>query len=387
MFESNFREVREPDPRFPVRGSIPPFVRRSLIHVYHGRFCFKMPGVRCGPQKTIWSRTIGQEEELSLSPSAQGISIGSFTKRHTHTESLTWEIGPGASVSPVWYYEDSELHVYESSSYVRPHLFRRRSKVFLPADCGDFDGNFLDPDPECRRRRSGAPSVSGPPPPAPPEVAPQVTQLVEPVAFSRPEGDDEGHDPAETVAAAAQILTEDLVPAAELRDPGREDWYRPGLVAPGGSIAWLDAEPKSHPENLVPASAGCLARDRGSISLSPEERDRPFPVLAFAGGTGAERMELGVLAEGEGGSGEIWSGDGVVREDDLELPGLPGRIALTTAWGHADLSSLPDGVSGTIHGRAFDSSGELVAKLALPFTTEERPEPVTVEVRELARAN
>jgi hypothetical protein len=359
-----------------------------LIHVYHGRFCFKLPGVRCGPDETTWSRTLGQEEELRLAPSGYGFSIGSFSVKHTFSETIAYKIGPGSSTSPVWCHDESELHVYESSSYVSEHLFRRRSRLFLPADPGFFAPNYLKPDPECQSERNGglpAPDDSGPGSPrVPGTTPPQATQLVEPVAFSRTERGEEGEDLETNAAVAAQILAEDLVAGIEPEDPGREDWYRPGLVGLGGIITWFDATPENPPVALVPASAGCLARDRGDLSLTAEERSRPFPVLAFAGYTGAQRVELSVVAEGAGGSGEVWSDEAMVREDGFELAGVPGAIGLTTVWGHADLSSLPDGVSGSILGRAFDSSGDLVATLELPFSTEEQPERVPVTVREAA---
>lgn len=363
-------------------------MKRRLIHVYHGRFAFKLPGVRCGPKETTWTRSIGQEEELSLAPSGYGVSIGSFSMKHTFSETISYTIGPGASTSPVWCYDDSELHVYESSSYVSDHLFRRRSRLFLPADPGFFASNYIDPDPECRLGGKGG-SRPGGPEPGPTRIPgsspPQVTQLVEAAAFSRAEGG-EGEDPETSAAAAAQVLGEDLIAAIEPEDPAREDWYRPGLIGLDGSICWFDTRGESRPVALVPASAGCLARDRGELSLTPEERSRPFPVLGFAGSTGAERAEISIVAKGAGGSGEVWSDEAEVREDGFELEGVTGTSSLTTFWGHADLSSIPDGVSGSIVGRAFDATGDLVAVLALPFSTDEQPEPVPATVREVAGA-
>ncbi len=390
MFESNFQEISAPSPGVRVRRNIPPFVKRRLIHVYHGRFCFKMPGVRCGPDETTWSRTLGHEEELRLAPSVQGISAGSFSVKHTFSETLSYKIGPRASTSPVWCHDDSELHIYESSSYLSEHLFRRRSRLFLPADPGFFAANYLNPDPECQEKRNGdlpSPGESGPSSPRIFGTSPsQATQLVEPVSFSRTEKGEEGEDPETNAAAAAQLLAEDLLAAIEPADPQREDWYRPGLVGLKGEIVWLDARPEGRPVALVPASAGCLARERGALSFTAEERNRPFPVLAFAGDTGASSVELSVVAEGAGGRGEVWSGEAVAREDGFELPGVPGTTVLTAIWGHADLSALPDGVSGSILGRAFDSSGDLVAVLALPFSTDEEPERVPATIRETVSA-
>lgn len=361
-------------------------MKRRLTHIYHGRFCFKLPGVRCGPKETTWSRSIGQEEELGLAPSAYGVTIGSFNVKHTFSETISYTIGPGASTNPVWCHDDSELHIYESSSYVSKHLFRRRSRLFLPADPGFFASNYLDPDPECRLNGNGDSPPPGPEPgptKVPGNSPGQMTQLVEAASFSNAEGG-EGEDPETSAAAAAQVLGEDLVAGVEPEDPGREDWYRPGLIGLNRSICWFDGREDSRPAVLVPASAGCLARDRGLLLLTPEERSRPFPVLGFAYGTGAERAEISVIAKGAGGSGEVWSDEAVVREDGFELEGVIGAIALTTFWGYADLSSLPDGVSGSILGRAFDSSGDLVAMLDLPFSTEEQPEPVPATIREVA---
>lgn len=348
-----------------------------------------MPGIKCGPDETTWSRTLGQEEELALAPSAYGFNVGAFRKKHTHEETIAYKIGPGASTSPVWCHDDSELHVYEAASYLSEHLFRRRSKVFVPADPGFFAANYLNPDPACEwegHKAGAAPDdqtldsqrVPG-------SISPQMIQLVEPVSFRQVEGLGGGSDPMTDAAAAAQVLAEDLVAAIEPDGPEREDWYRPGLVGLGSAVTWLDGRTGDGSAHLVPASAGCLARDREGLSLAPHERSRPFPVLAFAGATDAKRAELTVLAKGTDGTGEFRSDEAVVREDGFELGGVPGTTVLTTVWGYADLSWLPDGVSGSIVCRAYDSDDTVVGVLELPFSTEEKPEHVPVRVEEVER--
>src|SRR5438128_96568 len=118
MRQSDYVEVPAPNPDLPVRRSIPPFTFRRLIKAYRGLFCFQMPGVRCGPESTTWSRELGQEEAFTLGASLQGVSVG-FSKKHSWKESISWSINAFDSATPVWCHPESELHVYESRSLIK----------------------------------------------------------------------------------------------------------------------------------------------------------------------------------------------------------------------------------------------------------------------------
>ena len=358
---------------------MPPFVMRKLIHIYHGLFCFKIPGARCGPDEYRWSRERGQEETLQLGASTHGLAVG-YSRKHRYSDKIEYLLRPYGSLTPVWCHDDSELHVYETTSLFTPWRFRREVKTFCEADPGYFFGNYVNPDPECLR---GNPALPNPPAglgPSPPEMrgleGARIGQLVEPLSFSREESDEQPEALDAAAAAAAQMLSDDLLPAVEPVDSLEDDWYSPGLVGLDHSVTWLvDARPtREQPEDLVVASAGRLARARGFVSVSERERSFPIPVLAFGGNTDAARGELSVIAEGEGESGEMWSGSAAVREDEVNLPGLTSPVVLTTLWGHADLRSLPAGVGGSVQGRLYNAADDLIAQLRLPFWIEEEPE-------------
>jgi hypothetical protein len=388
VIESTYVEVTQPSSEVQLRKSVRPFVKRRLLKVYHGRFCFRMPGIRCGPTETRWSRERGQEDMLQLGASCYGVSVG-FSKKHTYAEKIEFSIGPYASVTPVWYYDESELLLYESVSVLSAYRYRRQLKSFWHPDPGSFFGNFLDPDPECGAGglgRAGGPKGPGPTSTAlRGAVAPRVVQLVEPVSFSPNSPDVHPREPEAMAAAAAQLLEDDLVAMVEPRE-AREDWFSPGIVGLDGDVKWL-TEPiqtLQQSETLLLASAGRVARERGFLSLSEQERQVQIPILAFGRASGAVSADLRVVAHGESGSGEVWAASAVVREDGLNLPGVTGRLALTTFYGEADLSGLPPGIPGSVLGRAYNSEGEVVAELDVPFWTEE--EPTNVSLREAATA-
>lgn len=382
MRESDYREVEKPRSDLRLRTSVPPFVVRRLVKVYHGRFCFKIPGVRCGPNATRWARERGQEEELDLGASTHGIALG-FKKKHTYKETLEYVIGPYASVSPCWCHDDSELHVYESASPLSAYRYRRRLKVFHAPDPGYFFGNYVHPDRECWQGGPDEPLTHEPPGPTPDMIiesgtAPLV-QLVEPLSFWLAGVEEQFEEPEAVAAAAAQVIEDDLRPMADPREQTGSS-YDAGIIGLGGEVLWLVGPNGSPPlrQRLAVASAGPLARDRGHVSLSDAERRMPIPVLAFGGETNGVRADLQVLARGDGGTGEVWSGPAVLREDPLAPGGDAGRAVVTTFWGQADLSGLPSGVAGSIHGRVYDRSDEVVADVEVPFWTEEEPERVVV---------
>jgi hypothetical protein len=378
MFESDYQEVQRPDPKLRLRKSIPPFVKRRLVKVYHGRFCFKMPGLRCGPTKTRWKREVGQQETLTLGASHYGVAVG-FSLTKTYSESLELEVDPHDSVMPVWCHNDAELHVYTSSSLLMAHRWRKEIKSFFAPDPGFFDGNYHPDDPACgpgRGKKETLPPIAGGAGADAPSIGATIVQLVEPTLFSPVGAGGEWAEPEVVAAAAAQVLEDDLQPAFEpLED---EDFsYSAGAVGLDGAISWFvtEGKPTEQPARLCVSSIDLLARAQGVINLSKEDRGRAMPILAFGGMLGAVSADIRVFAEGDH---ELWSGSAVVREDRFDLAYVTSSVVVTTLWGTADLSGIPDGVNGFVSARAYDSDGGVIDELQVPFWTEEQPEPVGI---------
>ena len=116
MIESDYIEI-PPSESLLHRRKSSPFVRRELVTVLRGSFCFPF-GQSFSCLKGAYTLNKGEQKALKLGIPIKGAQIG-VEITHTMSEEISYELGDCDSVNPVLCYSESEVAVYECTARLR----------------------------------------------------------------------------------------------------------------------------------------------------------------------------------------------------------------------------------------------------------------------------
>lgn len=329
---------------------------RELLHVYRGRFCFRLgAGIRCGGN-TSFTITKGEKRSLEMGldvslpvPTTPGLSAKARIEyEHTFAQDLgPWPLGGCDSMFPVLCFDDAEVKIFRNRRLIKKYALSAYTETFKPqpGDHGWAYPNILRNDPLCDCHKAGEPSRVE-------RQAEQTTETSPSITIVRPSfqqlflqgGDDEDRETAarETADAFIEILAGDEDGEAT----GAID-ERIGVVRVDGVVVWLSgADDVSDGPSLmlIPSEPSSVSR---RVSTYEQEL---APVVAIGRPTAASYCELRMLVQ--------LGDDRGLREVIRDHAAIEVRDGLMVVWGEVDFAALEPDATGVIELELRDEAGQ-----------------------------
>lgn len=342
LIGSDYKEVVD-HPQLGRRRGFPPFLRKELVKVFAGRFCFDYgEGAGCGVKVDY---TVGQMLELTMGLGGAGGLSASVKATHTVTTALGWEVGECDSLRPVICYRDAEAHLWATRALLGPrHRVRALETEFVRGKEPPtiYPKRFRnDPDCDCA---SDLPPLEGTDEPvreAPSPGSSKLVQFLDVEPVEEGGSDSRSEDPTQVAAQAAELLEASIAP--NLLDD--EYAQEAGVVGVDGEVNWLVGDAAhSQPPRLSILPTDPVGLFRGAIGIG--DRNNQLPLLCFG-----PRVDEAEYARVEIRHSERDGSDSVV------LPVEARMDEYATVWGELDVSRLPDEARGEILVQLVDGDG------------------------------
>jgi hypothetical protein len=342
-------------------------IRRELVNVYRGRFCFKLgAGVRCGAE-TKFTIGSGEKRKLELSfgagipvPGAPGFGAsGGIEYEHTFAQEIgPWPLDTCDSLFPVICFEDAEVKRFRTRRLIHKYALSAYTERFIPKpdDYGSAYPNKLPNDPACDCHDPDKSSTIEQAKTETVETPPELTVLRS-LAFL---GADGARSQVEDAAAAAEEAA--VVIGNMLEDDegsNRASDSRRGIVRADGYIVWLDQSDDAGAPSLVLLPWGIASMGHGINTVDKELT----PLIAVAARDDATACDFRIFASLPGEAALS-----LIRRETVPLQ-TGGDIQ--AAWCDMDFAEMAPETTGYVELELLNSDGQTVGYPARePFVVD-----------------
>jgi hypothetical protein len=331
-------------------------IRRELVSVYRGRYCFKLGAdVRCGAE-TRFTIASGERRKLELSfgasipvPGAPGLGAsGGIEYEHTFAQEIgPWPLDRCDSLFPVICFEDAEVKRFRTRRPIHKYALSAYIECFIPKpdDYGSAYPNRLPNDPACDCHDPDRPSTIEQAKIETVETAPDLTVL-RPLAFLGVDGE---RSPVEDAAAAAEEAAAAI--GRMLQDEDGDNHAsdsRRGIVRADGYIVWLGQSDDAGAPSLVLLPWGIASMGRGVNTVDRELT----PLIAVAARGDATACDFRVFASAPGETAL-----GLIRHETVPLQ---AGQEIQVAWCDMDFAEMAPETTGYVELELLGGDGETV---------------------------